>query len=87
MAKWSVEVKEVQKEGEERGGRKGKRQEHSHLPDLLWVVIMSILQKRGNSGRVGSFAPGLPALSVQTETPTTPTLTLLQSHWAMSWGS
>lgn len=62
MAKWSVEVKEVQKEGGERGGggRKVKRQEHSHLPDLLWVVIMSILQKR-KLRRVGSFAPGLPA--------------------------
>lgn len=59
-----MEVKEVQKEGGEREGvgRKGKRQEHSHLPDFLWVVIMSISQKRKlRLRRVGSLAPGLPA--------------------------
>ena len=48
------------------GGEKGRgRSIHKkveNLPDLLWVVIMSILQKRKlRLRRVGSLAPGLPA--------------------------
>ena len=67
MVKWSVEVKEDQKEGGEgeEGAEKGRgRSIHKkveNLPDLLWVVIMSILQKRKlRLRRVGSLAPGLP---------------------------